>query len=259
MTYKFWILIFCTTFVFGCKSKKEVKVEETIKQPIESVEIESPISEYVGNYQVVMVGDFQEMNEVFPTLNIQKDGKVSGNNGCNSYFGKFNLEEGQKFVNIGSTRMACDGEGGDVERAMNAAFETGNLIERDDNGIVLMGDNLVVLKANRLTLQKGEWRLISLGTTRIKEPIVFFSITEGNLAGTTGCNSFTGTLSEEGYSIKFMDVSATEMDCEEFDTVSEVVFLRALEKVTRYQLKGNLATFFVGNQEAFILENMQQF
>ena len=247
-----------TLLLFGCKSKKEVVVDAQ-KEEVVKVEEENEYAEYAGSYQIISLANIPEFNGVSPTIIIKDDGKVGGNNGCNSYFGKLNLDGGPVFSNVGSTRMACQGIAGDVEREINNAFSEGTSIEIDLKNLSLLSGETVLIKARRLSLGIGEWKLIALEGKIIPEPIVFFSVDNGNVQGTTGCNTFSGTLIEEGFKIKINDVSATEMDCEEFDTVSEVVFLRALVKVTSYKLEGSIATFYFGNKELFVLENVGEF
>ncbi len=258
MKLNFGLFVLVIFSLFGCKSKKETKVVEQVNVPV-VMEEKTGIDLYAGSYLITELASFPEFNEVSPTINIKEDGKVSGNNGCNSYFGKLDLDGELIFSNIGSTRMACSGEAGDVEKAVNAAFQEGTVLDMDDKGFVLLSDNTILLKAKRLSLEIGEWQLVSLSGKSIQEPIVFFNIIKGNVAGTTGCNSFTGILQEEGFKITFKDISATEMDCKGFDTVQEVVFLRALEKVTRYRLEGSIARFYFGDKELFVLENIGEF
>lgn len=260
MRKNFGILTVAVFLLLGCTLKKGTAKAEEKEEPI--VIKQQPryqANDLAGEYRITQIESIPELNEIYPTLTIKKDGTIGGNNGCNSYFGKLNLsEEGPVFENIGATRKACEGFSGELENAIISAFEAGNVLDTDEKGILLMEDNKVVLKAQRITLANGEWQLTMLGSNRVSEPIVFFNVNEGVVAGTTGCNSFYGVVEETGYEVKFKDISATEMDCKDFDTVAEVVFLRALEKVTHYKQIGLTAIFYNGDEVLFELENMEE-
>lgn len=71
--------------------------------------------EFLGRYQLngnwkLHLVDGREVNTAAPTLSVSLgDGKISGNAGCNRYFGSIQSISGATigFDNVGSTKMAC--------------------------------------------------------------------------------------------------------------------------------------------------------
>lgn len=77
-----------------------------------------------------------------PTLKFSSDGKVTGNGGCNNFFGNFTIDGRALTIgDIGSTRMSC-GEVMELEKAyfsvlameIRALFNEGKLILTGDGG-----------------------------------------------------------------------------------------------------------------------------
>lgn len=84
-----------------------------------------------------------------PTL-VVENGKVSGNAGCNNYFGELSLDPtAGNFVaqKIGSTRMACDNMS--VEGNYLSMLQEANKYVVKGNTLELYKNNLLLLKFNR--------------------------------------------------------------------------------------------------------------
>ncbi len=103
------------------------------------------------DWQLTMVVDGDKMLSptapVVASANFAGDGKVSGSNGCNSYFGTYTQNaENLTFSPLGATRMACINTGMDVENAFNNAtgqvanwqISDGMLVLSDSNGKAVM-------------------------------------------------------------------------------------------------------------------------
>ena len=82
------------------------------------------------------------IEQSIPTLRFGTDAKVSGNGGCNNFFGTFTLDGRRlKFGELGSSRMMCEGNM-ELEDAylkvlsieMRALFSDGKLILTGDDG-----------------------------------------------------------------------------------------------------------------------------
>ena len=72
-----------------------------------------------------------------PALLFLKDGKISGETGCNRFFGDFTSDDkALKFTNIGSTRMMCP----------QMEFENAYLTALDSVVAYLIMDNTLTLK-----------------------------------------------------------------------------------------------------------------
>ena len=77
-------------------------------------------------------------------------GRISGNGGCNAFFGHYELmpEQRIRFTSIGSTKMAC-ASGMDTEQAFFA------VMSRAD-GYVLTGTDLSLMEGRSTTLARFE-------------------------------------------------------------------------------------------------------
>ena len=131
MKLKLTVLTLLTLFVMSCKSTED-------KQTIVITEKHWKLKS-LGGKQIKNNG---ENRDAYFTLSAQEN-RVNGFSGCNSFFGSYTLEEGNKirFSNLGSTRMACP-EGDFPEQDFLAVFN----------------------KADNYTIANGELSL-NVGTT----------------------------------------------------------------------------------------------
>ena len=112
------------------------------------------ITSKVGSNQPSIVGTKWTLAEnvkgKVPTL-VVENGKVSGNAGCNNYFGNAYLDTtvgNFKVDNMGATKMACDNL--DVEGKFLKMLNEANKYVVDGNTLSLYKDNLLLLKFNKL-------------------------------------------------------------------------------------------------------------
>lgn len=85
-----------------------------------------------------------------PTLNIESS-RITGNGGCNSYFGELKLDStAGNFVtnNVGATKMAC--ENMQVESNYFSMLNEANKYVVNGNTLELYKGNLLLLKFNKL-------------------------------------------------------------------------------------------------------------
>ena len=85
-----------------------------------------------------------------PTLNIEA-GKLSGNSGCNNYFGELSLDAtaGNFSVkNVGSTRKACDNM--EVENNFLKMLNEADKYVVSENTLELYKGKLLLMKFNKL-------------------------------------------------------------------------------------------------------------
>ena len=85
-----------------------------------------------------------------PTL-VVETGKLSGNAGCNNYFGTLEMDNTQgifKAKNIGSTRMACPTMS--AEASFLKILNEVNRYVVKDNNLELYKDNLLLMKLAKL-------------------------------------------------------------------------------------------------------------
>lgn len=74
-----------------------------------------------------------------PFVRFDEDGRVSGNAGCNRFFGSFEIRNGGviEFGAIGATRMMCPKDAMDTERAFLDGLAQSVSYERDGARLVL--------------------------------------------------------------------------------------------------------------------------
>lgn len=112
------------------------------------------ITSKVGSKQASIVGTKWVLTESIkgknPTLIID-NGKISGNAGCNNYFGNAYLDTtvgNFKVDDVGSTKMSC--ENLDIETNFFKMLHEANKYVVDDTTLKLYKDNLLLLKFNKL-------------------------------------------------------------------------------------------------------------
>ena len=131
--------------LFSCTTSKKVNNDTTNsqKEPTEIVEKYWKLIEIRG--QKVTADNFASKEPHFILKSV--DNRVIGNGGCNSLFGSYELQAGNRisFSKIGSTRMAC------VKPTVEAEFL--NVLETADNYTV-KNDTLQLNKARMAPLAK---------------------------------------------------------------------------------------------------------
>lgn len=108
----------------------------------------------VGTPQQTIIGTRWQLLENIkgktPTLVIE-EGKVSGNAGCNSYFGGVTVDASTgnfAVSNVGSTRMMCENIG--VETGFLNSLQQANKYILNGNNLELYRDRLLLLKFTKL-------------------------------------------------------------------------------------------------------------
>ena len=259
MNKQITILLVLGILLFSCKLKKEKKVEPIKKEPKEEVSSNKNIAldEIVGSYYITFLETIPELNEVSPTIKIDETGKIGGNNGCNSFFGQLNLEEGELINNLGSTRRACQGMGSDVEKVMMEALKEVTNITADEQFIQFYSDDNVLIKGKKLTLEIGSWQVISING-KAYDQMPNFEINNNRMTGNTGCNSFFGMIQQNGFSLKIAEPGMTEMVCDGTDSSMESKFMVALGKLTEFRFEGGEVIFSNKGKELFRASNPGQ-
>ncbi len=113
---------------------------------------------------------------------------------------------------------------------------------------------LAVLGANTAAakgLEGTSWQLLQLGPNgALSEnlPTVSFAA-RGKVSGSTGCNTFTGTVTTSGMVLKFITLKASsKQSCSEQVEAQETIYLKALEQAQTFELS---ATNLAINTKAF--------
>ena len=243
------------SLLYACKAQKENSVNQDSKAMEENQNVSevSALEGFAGNYTVEFIDNLASLKDVEATIVIDASGRISGKNGCNSYFGEIKLEGGEKLIDkLGSTRMLCRNAANETEKRMMELLGMVDNIEIQDDKLLLFVDGNEVIKAQKSTLN-GEWKVLSIGKNQIDENGIVFTISGFALNGNTGCNAFSGQVDfqENSFELGISEMSYTEMVCEEIDPTQETKFLNSWDKVTSYKLLNNVVTFFYNKEVLF--------
>ena len=247
--------------LFSCKSKKEeaktdLKNEEVVVKTEKLIHPKFSLENILGDFIVSEMTD-AELGMERPTLRIEANGNISGNNGCNTFFGRINPKSNNSIDKLGSTRMACSGVQGDLERIFMGWLRKVDSIARVDNEIHFFSEGNSVIVARELTLD-GDFQVISVGKIYSENKGMKFTISEGVISGNTGCNSFFGSVFQKGRDVKFMEIAATEKACKEFDSSLESIFLKGLTEVSYFIQKENKIEFYRGVDLLFTAKKVSE-
>ncbi len=208
----------------------------------------------------------QEITSALAYFEIDADGrKFSGSTGCNRMFGTVALKDSKiQFRNIGSTKMKCVIEDGDVaETAFLAALKNAASYSKNGNELKITDDTgRTILEFKRLVklppvdadeqpnvLEGRKWMLESTSSFKsiVGEAFVRFDAKKKSVGGNSGCNVFGGDYSQDGNKIKIGDVISTMRACIEDDRSSiERELFEGLRTVDRYEIRGGKLFLYKG-------------
>ncbi len=191
------------------------------------------------------------------------ENRVSGFAGCNSFFGEYRLEEGNRiyFSAFGATKMACPDSQFNEQEFLNTFSEATSYRIVGDRLELLIGKRapLAVFKrksADHATaITEKYWKLKTLEGQEVKmgknqEREVYFMLKneDNRVTGFAGCNNLMGTYSlEEGNRIRFSQMATTLMACPDVD-FNESEFLKVFELADNYTISGNQLSLNVGRR-----------
>ncbi|MBY9067258.1 META domain-containing protein [Hyphomonas sp. WL0036] len=165
-----------------------------------------------------------------PKINFTADGKVNGTTGCNRFFGGYTQNDSRlTFSGIGMTKMACMHDG---VMQQEIAFTTilsgttearvdglGNLTIKGEKGISFTARPLppegAAPEGDPASLTGAEWIVkdINRGGVIDNSRLTLTFTADGNVSGSTNCNSFSGGYSATGTTITFTSMAITERAC----------------------------------------------
>lgn len=179
------------------------------------------------------------------------DGVVSGNGGCNSYRATYTLDGDTIAIGeIAATRIACQGPAGTVETAFFATLPKMTTVAVDGETLELTGDGgKLILRftvAESASLTGTPWLAtgVNNGAGGIDSVVAGSELTavfaeDGTVAGTGGCNTFTGTYATDGTSISFGPLASTKMACPAEVMDQESAYFAALAASSIYAISGD--------------------
>jgi heat shock protein HslJ len=160
-------------------------------------------------------------------------GSVAGSTGCNRYHAQCRVDEDRLAVEaIAMTMMACEPERSAVERAFTAALEAAVAFAIAGDRLDLAdADGRVVLRFRAvpaLVLAGTSWIATMINNGRggvaslVEGTVVTAEFgTDGRVAGSGGCNRFSGEYTLEGDGLAIGPIASTRMACLEPEGVGE--------------------------------------
>ncbi|MDP9144668.1 MAG: META domain-containing protein [Actinomycetota bacterium] len=200
------------------------------------------------------------------TLTLTYDGeRISGNAGCNSYFGPASIDDTVQIGPLATTLMIRSEPAGvmEQERRFLDLLQGVDSIDVAENHLELGqgGGRVAITMIRMLTELTGSWSLLLYdnGNEAMVSPILETEITalfeDGRLRGHSGCNRYTTIYETEGDSLRIGAPAGTRMMCQQPDGVmaQEGRYLELLPTTDSYLIRdGHLLELFKG--EGRILE-----
>ena len=184
------------------------------------------------------------------TAEFDQDGNAVGMAGCNNYNTTYEVD-GEKIQFgevIGTTMMMCPEPAMAQEQAYLAALGDAETFEINEDELVLYdsdGNALVRFDAVDQELEGSSWNVIAYNngkggvvSVQLGTEITANFGEEGQLAGNSGCNSYTAAYETDGDSITITMGGLTLMACEESVMEQEQEYLAALETAATYKISG---------------------
>lgn len=245
MNRKILTIIVSTLLLSSCGvNKKTITVpKEQLTQTATTIK-QTDASQLDGEWLVWTVGGKKVTGEERPYLNFSiAEGRIYGNNGCNTLNGDFTTGEGQslRISNVISTMMAC--ADAPFEAAINQALENARYFTVSKKGHELYLDllnssksTIMVLRRHNMEFLNGAWTPVEInGKANHNEEVrMVIDVPEQKLHGNSGCNLMNGSLlidPDKNNSIQFLDIATTRMMCDRENMATETALLVALESV----------------------------
>jgi heat shock protein HslJ len=179
------------------------------------------------------------------------NGSVAGSTGCNRYHASF-VPDGTRLTlgPVAMTMMACEPERSAVEQAFTAALATTTTYIITGETLDLAGaDGRVALRFRAvptLVLAGTRWiaTMINNGRGGVASLVEGTVVTvefgsDGRVAGSGGCNQFSGTYTLDGDGLAIGPVVSTRMACLEPEGVGqqEAAYLAALARAATWSFQ----------------------
>jgi heat shock protein HslJ len=180
------------------------------------------------------------------------DGKVTGNAGANNFFGGVKVEgTSLEFSTTGATMMMGTPElMAQENQFLKLLAETADfLIVGEELRLRNAAQKVILVLVPRMevALISPEWKAtgINNGKGGVQSLLAGTTVTaiftdEGKVAGSSGCNKFSGTFERDGNSIKTGPLAGTRMMCAEPVGImqQEAQFLKAMENASTFNVEG---------------------
>ena len=182
-----------------------------------------------------------------------EDGQATGSSGCNQFISSY-VTDGDllSFGPIATTRMLCEGPGGDVESAYLAVLpsvaywalaEDGRLVLSDGSGAELLAYTAGAGGIEGVTWLLREQAIDDAMGAVPPEVTVSLLLERGVAGGTGGCNRYFADYEIDGDSITFGVIGSTMMACPEPQSSIEATYLANLGDASTWASDGATLSF----------------
>jgi putative lipoprotein len=167
---------------------------------------------------------------------------------CNSMSGKYSAGKNNiKITKIITTMKLCSEA--EKEQAFSSLLKSANTYSVKQGELTLSAkNNKSALKFKRKTNEKkvslnGKWQLISIKLgNNLPIPLpakpITLNIDKDKIGGNGGCNTYGGSFSQTGKTLKFSDIFSTKMWCED-SSPTENRYFDALGKSVNFELNND--------------------
>jgi heat shock protein HslJ len=179
-------------------------------------------------------------------------GNVGGSAGCNNYSSQYTISGSNITISapMAATMMACPQPVMDQENAYFQALDAAKSYAVKGDQLTLKdgsGKALASYKAQSQSLAGTSWLTIGYnnGKQAVTSVMAGTELTavfgkDGNLTGSSGCNTFSGSYKTDGDKITIGPLASTRMYCGEPAGVmdQESQYLAALQSAATYKIEG---------------------
>jgi heat shock protein HslJ len=206
---------------------------------------------------VVWLLDELNGQKLFPgstiTAQFSVEGKVSGSAGCNRYSGSFVINaKNIKFTTpMAATRMMCEADIIDQETAFFNALGDVSLYNIDSSQLIFSNSantQRLKFRPQSQDLAGTSWQVLTHnnGKQAVVNVISGTTLTaefgkNGQVAGSSGCNTFSGAYQVNGNQINIGPLGSTKKNCNSPEGVmeQETQYLLALQTADNYIIQGH--------------------
>jgi heat shock protein HslJ len=185
--------------------------------------------------------------------------RIAGFAGCNSFSGDAAVSGASLAIGpLATTQMACDGERSTVESAYLGNLGRAASYTATSERLTIFdggGRTVLVYRVASANPLAGAWSVtgINNGNQAIVSPQFEATLTatftlDGHVAGSAGCNSYTGPYTLAGQTLAIGPLAPTKRDCDPAIAQQELQFFTALGRVTTFDTSG--ATVMLRNNES---------
>jgi len=180
--------------------------------------------------------------------------QISGIAFCNRFFGPYEQDGTElSFGMLGSTMMACADMEHEREYLEALGTVAGYRVETDNLALTDADGNAVLVfsPAEHAALEGTVWHLTGHNTgsaisSLILDTEITATLSDGQIEGSAGCNSYFASYALDGSHIEVGPVANTEMYCMEPEGVmdQEMDYLAALAAADTYEINRDTLTVF---------------